>query len=219
MKILNDFVLTHTDLQGKISLLVHLDCGCNFKCYKCYNYKDLIENRENQTWAAPSKLFDYLKRNDTIYDYIILSGGEPTLCNYDLIDFCKKLKNNFSTQISLNTNGSLPSVLKKLINERLIDNVSMDLKFPVFDGNFNYYKNIWEQIYGIKFNQVIYDNICMSLEYLYSSFLPFELRTVKYPFLKKSFLRKYRETVKKYNDYYKRDIKHTFNDFYDRGDK
>lgn len=218
MRILRDFVLSHTDLKGKISLLVHLDSGCNFNCYKCYNYQDLIKNRDNQEWVTVDKLYNYLDLNESVYDYIIISGGEPTLCGDDLIDLCTSLKRKYKTSLSLNTNGSCPSVLKKLIENRLIDNVSIDLKFPLFNYNFNYYKNLWEQIYGIPYNLTVAQNITMSLEYLYSSFISFELRTVKYPFLKRSFLKKYKETVKKLNEYYKRNIQHTFSDFYDRGE-
>ena len=214
MKILNDFILSHKDIRGKTSLLVHLDCGCNLRCYKCYNYQDLVVDRDRLEWVRINKLFDFLNRDSHVYDYIILSGGEPTLLGKKLVKLCDYLKDHYRIKVALNTNGTRPEILKELIEKRIIDSVYMDLKFPFSNYNFNNYKKEWQLIYGLSYNQKIQSLIEESLTLLYKSPIHFELRTVKYPFLKPSFLKKYTALVEELNQKYRRKIVHNFNEFY-----
>ena len=59
---------------------------------------------------------------------MVICGGEPTL-NKDLPDFVKKIK-KLGYGVKLDTNGSNPRMLEKLIGEKLIDYVAMDIKAP-----------------------------------------------------------------------------------------
>lgn len=214
MKILNDFVMTHVDIKGESSLLINVDSGCNLHCYKCYNYEELIENRNNLTWVEVEKLYSFLKRDHHMYDNIIISGGEPTLLKENLIDFCKYIRRNYQNKIALNTNGTNPDVLKELIEMDLIDKTYMDLKIPIFNFNFKKYKNLTSTIIGVPLTKTLIKNIERSLHILFQSSIYFELRTVKYPFLKPSILKKYTETVKQLNEIYNKEIIHQFNDFF-----
>ena len=216
MKILGDFVLTHTDIRGSMSLLVHLKCGCNMNCFSCYNYEDLIKNEKNQQWLEVENLYKHLDINSHMYDIIILSGGEPTLCGKDLINLCKTLKKNWDVQVALNTNGTNPDLLHDLIYDKYVDKVYMDLKFPIFYFNLNKYNDLWEKIHGIPFNQNVYDAVLKSLKVLFTSEVYFELRTVKYPFLNDDFLENYSCTVEEFNNRYGKSVTHQFNDFYAR---
>lgn len=214
MKILNDFVMTHVDIKGESSLLINVDSGCNLHCYKCYNYEDLVEKKEQQNWVEPEKLYRFLERDHHMYDNLIISGGEPTLLGHGLLVFCNYIREHFPISIALNTNGTNPDIIKELIELELIDKIYMDLKLPIFNFNFNYYKNQCETILGVTFNEELFRKIERCLHILYQSSIYFELRTVRYPFLKPNVLRKYTETVKQFNELYGKEIVHQFNDFY-----
>ena len=55
-----------------------------------------------------------------------ITGGEPTL-NKDLPDFCKKVK-EMGLSVKLDTNGSLPNVVRELVETGLVDYIAMDIK-------------------------------------------------------------------------------------------
>ena len=58
-----------------------------------------------------------------------ITGGEPTLFP-ELIQLIKCLRNEHML-IKLDTNGSHPEVLRKLIQDHLVDYVAMDVKAPL----------------------------------------------------------------------------------------
>ncbi len=117
---------TTIDYPGKMGLIVFTP-GCNFRCGFCHNPElveenigeidiDIlirnIENRKNAGW----------------YQGVCISGGEPCL-HPGLIDFCRKLK-EIGVSVKLDTNGSVPSILRKLLEEGLVDYIAMDVKAP-----------------------------------------------------------------------------------------
>ena len=213
MKILNDFVLTYTDIKGECSLLIHVDSGCNLHCYECYNYEELIENKDKLNWATKERLFNFLDRNIHMYDYILISGGEPTLLGRSLIKLCIELKDRYQTLIALNTNGTNPDVIKELIELEVLDRIYMDLKIPIYNYNFKKYNNLSYKILGVPLTEKLFKKMERTLHILYQSKTYFELRTVKYPFLKPNMLKKYRDTVKRFNALYGKKITYEFNDF------
>ena len=56
----------------------------------------------------------------------MISGGEPTL-QKDLVAICTRVK-ALGYPVKLDTNGSRPKVLRRLIEEDLVDYIAMDLK-------------------------------------------------------------------------------------------
>jgi len=114
------------DYPGKIACIVFTQ-GCNFQCPYCHN-KWLISNKlkkENLTLSEKFVL-NFLSLRTTLLDGVVISGGEPTI-QKNLISFCKKIK-NMGYQIKLDTNGSRPDVVEKLIEKELIDYVALDIK-------------------------------------------------------------------------------------------
>ena len=61
-----------------------------------------------------------------LIDGICITGGEPTI-NPDLIEFIKKIKEK-GFLVKLDTNGSNPEMLAKIIQEKLVDFIAMDIK-------------------------------------------------------------------------------------------
>jgi pyruvate formate lyase activating enzyme len=58
------------------------------------------------------------------------SGGEPTLYPEGLINFCQKVK-DLGFKIQIQTNGTNPELLDKLIKQNLVDYIAMDIKGPL----------------------------------------------------------------------------------------
>ena len=72
------------------------------------------------------KILSFLKKRAGVLDGVAITGGEPTLMSglYDLIKEIKEL----GYAVKLDTNGTRPDVLKKLVNDGLVDYVAMDIK-------------------------------------------------------------------------------------------
>ncbi len=123
MKISGLQKLTLLDYPGKMACTV-FTYGCNFCCPFCHNA--LLVTEENSENISPDEFFAFLKKRQGILDGVCISGGEPTL-QKDLCEFISEIK-ALGYSVKLDTNGSNPALLKKLIDESLIDYVAMDIK-------------------------------------------------------------------------------------------
>ncbi|MBO7318667.1 MAG: anaerobic ribonucleoside-triphosphate reductase activating protein [Clostridia bacterium] len=123
MKISGLQKLTLLDYPGKMACTV-FTYGCNFRCPFCHNA--LLVTEENSDCISEDEFFSFLKKRQGILDGVCISGGEPTL-QKDLPEFISKIK-ALGYYVKLDTNGSSPLLLKKLIEEKLIDYVAMDIK-------------------------------------------------------------------------------------------
>lgn len=119
---------TLIDYPGKISATVFF-AGCNFRCPWCYS-KELVLPVEikKQPKVSAKEFFSFLKKRKGLLEGVVLCGGEPTI-NEDLPKFIKKIK-ELGYAVKLDTNGSNPKMLRKLIDSSLIDYVAMDVKLP-----------------------------------------------------------------------------------------
>lgn len=100
--------------------------GCNFRCPYCHN-SDLVHNKGEA--ITEDFVFDYLDKRKKMLDAVCISGGEPTL-QKGLYDFIKKVKDK-GYLVKLDTNGTDPDILKKLLADELVDYVAMDIKAPI----------------------------------------------------------------------------------------
>ncbi|HDL08407.1 MAG TPA: anaerobic ribonucleoside-triphosphate reductase activating protein [Desulfobacteraceae bacterium] len=113
------------DYPDKISCVLFL-AGCNFHCPYCHNpdlargipvYGPLLDEKS---------ICKFLERRRDFLDGVVISGGEPTL-QKELLPLCEKIK-NMGYHLKLDSNGSRPKVVQKLINEKLVDYIAMDIK-------------------------------------------------------------------------------------------
>ena len=113
------------DYPGKLSCGIFLS-GCNFDCPYCHN-PDLVENCSGRSAEFdPANIYRFIENRKGFLDGVVISGGEPTL-QEDLFDLCRHIK-DMGFPVKLDTNGSRPRVIKRLIDEGLVDYIAMDLK-------------------------------------------------------------------------------------------
>jgi pyruvate formate lyase activating enzyme len=113
------------DYPGKVSCVLFLS-GCNFQCPYCQN-PELVRGDPS---AAPrpedARVYDFLHDRKGLLDAVVISGGEPTL-QPGLDDLCDRIK-AMGYAVKLDTNGSRPKVLSRLIHGGLVDYIAMDIK-------------------------------------------------------------------------------------------
>ena len=153
--------MSMVDYDGKICSTIFLG-KCNFRCPFCHN-KDLLENND-KTEISESEVFSYLAKRKGILDGVCITGGEPLL-QKDIEDFIRKVK-DMGFIVKLDTNGSHPARLKRLIDNNLLDYIAMDVK----DDFLNYDKTS-----GI--NRINIENIKKSIEIIKNSKIEYEFRT------------------------------------------
>jgi len=113
------------DYPGKLSCGIFLS-GCNFDCPYCHN-PDLVKGCSMTTAESdPQNVYRFIENRKGFLDGVVISGGEPTL-QKDLFDLCEQIK-QMGYPVKLDTNGSRPQVIKRLIAEGLVDYIAMDLK-------------------------------------------------------------------------------------------
>lgn len=154
--------LTLTDFPEKVACIIFTQ-GCNFKCPFCQN-SDLLDISKDSKEFTEDDIFKYLIKRKNILDGVVITGGEP-LMQPDLKDFIKKIK-DLKLQVKLDTNGSSPDKLEKLIKENLLDYIAMDIK----NDNENYQKTV-----GIR--DINLNNIYKSIDIIKNSNIKHEFRT------------------------------------------
>ena len=112
------------DYPGKVASVIFL-AGCNWRCHYCHN---------PQLWYAKAntvpfeRVVGYLHANRSLLDGVVISGGEPTLCPY-LSQLLRRIK-QLGLAVKLDTNGSRPALVRRLVRVGLVDFVALDVKAP-----------------------------------------------------------------------------------------
>lgn len=99
--------------------------GCNFRCPFCHN-GDLVLYPKSFEKQSNDEIFAYLEKRKGLLDGVVISGGEPTL-QKDLVEFARKIK-SLGYDIKLDTNGTNPQVIRRLVDEKLVDYIAVDIK-------------------------------------------------------------------------------------------
>ena len=116
---------TMIDYPGKVSCGIFL-AGCNFDCPYCHNPELVSGCSRRSSEFELDGIYRFIETRKGFLDGVVISGGEPTL-QADLYDLCRHIK-EMDYPVKLDTNGSRPQVLKRLIADGLVDYIAMDLK-------------------------------------------------------------------------------------------
>lgn len=121
--------MTLIDYPGKIAATV-FTVGCNFLCPFCHN-PELVDGKKikDQPKIAEREILDFLVTRQGLLEGVCVTGGEPTIFP-DLPEFLKKIK-DLGFLVKLDSNGSNPRMLEKLLAAKLVDFIAMDIKAPL----------------------------------------------------------------------------------------
>jgi pyruvate formate lyase activating enzyme len=115
--------MTLLDYPGKVACTLFLQ-GCNFRCPFCHN-SGLLSGA-GEEGLSKEEFLQFLSKRRGILDGVCVTGGEPTL-QPGLEELLRQIK-SLGFAVKLDTNGSRPAVLKRLVEEKLVDYVAMDVK-------------------------------------------------------------------------------------------
>ena len=119
--------LTLLDFPGRLACIIFTG-GCNLRCGYCHNAEFVLPERmaalgEGLPFETVKK---FLASRKGMLDGVVICGGEPTL-QLDLMEKLREIK-EMGFAVKLDTNGSNPVALKKIIEAGLVDFVAMDVK-------------------------------------------------------------------------------------------
>ena len=166
--------LTLIDYPGKLATTV-FTVGCSFRCPFCHNPELVVGTGCDLSLQKQTEkdFFEFLKKRQGKLQGVCITGGEPTI-QPDIINFIKKIK-KLGYAVKLDTNGTRPDVLKKIINLKLVDYIAMDIK----NQPKKYLKTA-----GIKENKhtdSLLDRVRLSVDLIMQSSIPYEFRTTVVP--------------------------------------
>ncbi len=149
------------EYPGKICAILFTQ-GCNFRCPYCHN-PELVNPDLYGECLREEEIFDFLEKRRGKIDAVAITGGEPTI-QQDLPEFIKRIK-NLKYYVKIDTNGSNPEVIEKLVGKKLVDYIAMDVKAPPDKYN------------KVTKSKIGYDKIKQSVELIMKSGIPYEFRT------------------------------------------
>ena len=115
--------MTLLDFPEHVACTVFLG-GCDFRCPFCHNFG--LATGSDKPVMNDGELMDFLKTRTGILDGVAFTGGEPCLYG-ELPDLLRRIRSlGFATK--LDTNGYHPALLKRILDEKLVDYVAMDIK-------------------------------------------------------------------------------------------
>lgn len=113
------------DYPGRVACTVFTS-GCNLRCPFCHNASLVLPNLRSPPEMEEPEFLEFLLSRQGKLDGVCITGGEPLL-QPDLETFIRKIR-DLGFSIKLDTNGSIPHLLKDLLGKGLVDYVAMDIK-------------------------------------------------------------------------------------------
>ena len=149
--------LTLLDYPGQVACTL-FTAGCNFRCPFCHN-ASLVTHVDLANTIPEAEVFAFLKKRQGVLDGVCITGGEPLL-QQDIESFIGKVK-ELGYLVKLDTNGSNVTLLKRLVEEKLVDIKNAPNKYGMTIGIEGYHL----------------ENILQSVDFLLSGAVPYEFRT------------------------------------------
>lgn len=161
------------DWPGRVAAVLFLP-GCNLDCFYCHNRRLLGEQANQPLGFQPLRrrlnrrvILDELRRRADRLDGVVITGGEPTLQPglVSLIDAIRRL----GLPVKLDTNGSNPGLIERLLDNRRLAAAAIDIKAP---------PDRYDEIAGPGVNP---DRIHRTFRAVHESGIDYELRTTCIP--------------------------------------
>ncbi|MDQ1240284.1 MAG: pyruvate formate lyase activating enzyme [Thermodesulfobacteriota bacterium] len=155
------------DWPDRICSVIFLG-GCSFRCPFCHNSR-LVLQPESFPSIPMSSILEYLDCRRSWIDGVTVTGGEPTWTK-NLPDLLSVFQHH-GVSVKLDTNGSNPLLLERIIREGLVQAVYMDVKAPL-QGD------LYSKVVGVRVNPLI---IRRSIQVLRKADLEVVFRTTVVP--------------------------------------
>ncbi|HEY8499342.1 MAG TPA: anaerobic ribonucleoside-triphosphate reductase activating protein [Clostridia bacterium] len=127
MKIAGIIKQSFVDYPGSIAAAVFTR-GCNMNCVFCHN-RHILGSEGQKNNIDEERVLNFLEKRKGLLDGVVISGGEPAL-QPDLEVFIQKVK-YMGYAVKLDTNGTFPDIVMKLVKKGLLDYIAMDVKAPL----------------------------------------------------------------------------------------
>lgn len=153
--------MTLLDFPGRVACTVFLG-ACDFRCPFCHNW-ELVDGTA-PAQMSDDELIEFLKKRTGVLEGVAITGGEPMI-NKDLPELLRKIK-ELGYPAKVDTNGNHPDMLRKVIDEDLVEYVAMDVKNSL-------------DRYGVTIGKEGFDtsNVEESIQILLGSGIDYEFRT------------------------------------------
>ena len=115
--------MTLLDYPGRVACTVFLG-GCNYRCPYCHNYE--LADGSARPVMEEEELLAFLRKRQGLLDGAAITGGEPCM-EKELPGFLNRIR-ELGYSIKLDTNGSFPDMLQRILEQGLADYVAMDIK-------------------------------------------------------------------------------------------
>jgi pyruvate formate lyase activating enzyme len=132
--------------------------GCNMRCQYCYN-PEIVYGKGSISFE---KVISFLLSRKNLLDAVVLSGGECVM-HKNIIPLITEIK-KLGFLVKIDTNGSSPDVMQKLLFLHLVNYVALDFKGP---------KSKFKAIT----KSDLFDPFEKTLDLVLKAKIPFEVRT------------------------------------------
>ena len=157
-------VISSVEFHGNMSLVLFMS-KCPLACRYCHN----VELLEDDTEKSFEEIKDEIDSSADFLDAIVISGGEPLVQTDAVIEILTYVR-EIGLKTKLDTSGIYPDKLKRILDLKLLDYVSLDVK-----TTFSKYRKITGANVGFQVKK--------SMELVNESGVHLEIRTTYVPTL------------------------------------
>lgn len=129
--------LSTVDWRGRAVCTVFLR-GCPVRCRYCQNTA-ILDGRDERDIA---EILSMIRDSTLLATGVVFSGGEATMQKDALVALARGVK-EMGLGVGLQTNGVFPDTIRALLEERLIDKISLDVK-----TRWSHYRNLFTVDYA-----------------------------------------------------------------------
>lgn len=212
------FTTSISEINSQPTIIVHSLCGCNLHCYKCCNYKDIVQYSGKEYWTIED-ICDRINKFKDIYNFIVFSGGEFLLNSIeDIRHDLLKIQQICSLPIIVYTNGFFLEKVKTIID--LISGWHLDLKLPYHLLNLTNEedKQLIIKTLGKTITEEQLQQLCQAVIYNIQSNKGInQIRSVRYPFLSNSAFEENQLWIEQLNKQYNQNVPYEVHSFIDIG--
>ena len=115
-------VISSVEFHGNMSLVLFMS-GCPLTCRYCHN----VELLDDATEKSFEEIRQEISSSADFLDAVVISGGEPLLQLDALIEIFSYVR-EIGLKTKLDTSGIYPERIQKLLELKLLDFVSLDVK-------------------------------------------------------------------------------------------